>query len=64
MDAVTRRPILCCHKCEQRRIGCHDTCEIYISEKKKWEEVKNKKRMFKMYHEDVYDRLTKKEKKK
>lgn len=32
--------ITCCYKCEKRFPGCHDTCSIYIKEKKEYQESK------------------------
>lgn len=34
--------ITCCYKCEKRFPGCHDTCSIYIKEKKEYQESKKR----------------------
>ncbi len=33
-----RRTINCCHDCFDRCVGCHATCEKYISQKKEYDE--------------------------
>lgn len=31
-----------CHKCEERHVGCHATCEKYIKSKQEYDETKQK----------------------
>lgn len=33
--------ISCCYGCEDRKVGCHGTCEKYIEECKQWKEQKD-----------------------
>lgn len=37
--------LACCLNCENRKIGCHSTCELYIAECKEREELKRKEKM-------------------
>lgn len=34
--------INCCKDCNERRVGCHSSCEVYINMKKKHDEIKEK----------------------
>ena len=34
--------ITCCYKCQNRKSACHDTCSIYIEEKKEYEASKKR----------------------
>ena len=40
-----------CYKCEQRTIGCHDTCEKYLTEKAKHTEAVRKAANDNAFHE-------------
>ena len=34
--------ITCCYKCDKRKPACHDTCPIYIKEKREYEASKRR----------------------
>ncbi|MFI3255756.1 MAG: hypothetical protein R3Y63_15740 [Eubacteriales bacterium] len=34
----------CCHKCEERKLYCHSTCEKYLAEKEISARIKEKQR--------------------
>lgn len=36
--------INCCYKCEKRHIGCHNTCEDYLRERKALDEFNENQR--------------------
>ena len=42
MSWRNKHAITCCFNCEDRKAGCHSTCEKYITEKKAWNEEKAK----------------------
>lgn len=33
-----------CYKCPDRHLGCHKTCERYLSEKRKYDEMRERKK--------------------
>lgn len=42
-------PLLCCHDCKSRHIGCHIDCEKYIREKREHDILKSNIRKEKSY---------------
>lgn len=43
-----------CYKCENRKIGCHAICDKYISERKKNDEIIERRLAKKKVVDDVY----------
>nr|DAO11760.1 MAG TPA: hypothetical protein [Caudoviricetes sp.] len=42
-------PLLCCHDCKSRHIGCHIDCEKYIREKREYDVLQSSIRKEKSY---------------
>lgn len=36
--------ITCCYKCPDREVGCHSTCDEYLSQKQANEELRRRER--------------------
>lgn len=45
--------IKCCYKCQERHLGCHDTCGRYDAEKKELRRIKEELAKEK-HEEDLY----------
>lgn len=43
-----------CYKCQDRKVGCHATCDKYLSESKKNEELRNRRHAAKKIVDDIY----------
>ena len=60
--------IKCCYKCQDRVVGCHATCEKYITEKAEWEKTAEKIRQARMQENEInssiIDSIKRKEKRK
>ena len=35
--------IRCCYGCEERKVGCHSTCERYLKEKEELDSIREEK---------------------
>lgn len=46
--------IKCCKDCPDRHRACHDDCDLYISEKKRDNEIKRRQQRFKLEEEMTY----------
>ena len=46
MELHTGRAIKCCVDCTKRELGCHSTCEEYLKQKAKRDEMNEKRRAF------------------
>lgn len=46
-----------CHHCQDRSIGCHDTCERYQAQRVEFEAEKAKRKKDKMVTDAIIDRV-------
>ena len=60
--------IKCCYKCQDRVVGCHATCEKYITEKAEWDKtaatIRKNRDLENEINSSIIDSIKRKEKRK
>ena len=47
--------IRCCYKCEERKVGCHSTCEKYLAERKVLDEEMEERKKRSVKRDIIWD---------